>query len=286
MNNNTYDEYTAAIKAQYDEVKVGLYSSFLLQPTPAQLRNLCVLLFDYQLSKADEEIFNLFFQVKEGENLRRIIENFDVEKFKAVKNFLTGKNTKTNPNSLNLIAVLVNFNPRPFSKFIQQGATVVKKTAVEVFIKEEESQEILKHEYLQENRILHQKKPKPRSIAIGVGVIGLIVGSFGIKKEYFPDKECVQWNKDHYEEVVCAGSKIGFADVNPIIERQESLLEFKKIEVSDTTTFFKNKQSVIWYCKKDGKCEYFNAPGLHPESGKTLKPISKYIIKKYVLTVN
>ncbi|MFC6876745.1 hypothetical protein ACFQZF_09500 [Flavobacterium myungsuense] len=51
----------------------------------------------------------------------------------------------------------------------------------------------------------------------------MIVGSFGIKKEYFPEKECLQWNKDHYEEVVYDGSKIGFADVNPIIERQESL---------------------------------------------------------------
>ncbi|MFC6876844.1 hypothetical protein [Flavobacterium myungsuense] len=286
MNSSTYENYTEAIKAQYDEVKEGMYASFLLQPTPAQLRNLCVMLLDHGLSKADEGIFTLFFQVKEGENLRRSIENFDVEKFKAVKNFLTGKNTKTNPNSLNLIAVLVNFNSRPFSKFIQQGATVVKKTAMEVSIQEEESREIIKQEYFQENVILHQKKPKARSIAIGVGVIGLIVGSFGIKKEYFPDKECVQWNKDHYEEVVCEGSKIGFADVNPIIEGQESLLDFKKIEVSDTTTFFKNKQPVIWYCKQDGKCEYFNAPGLHPESGKTLKPISKYIIKKYVLQEN
>ena len=121
MNSSTYENYTVDIKAQYDEVKAGMYASFLLQPTPAQLRNLCVLLLDQGLSNADEGIFNLFFQVKEGENLRRSIENFDVEKFKAVKNFLTGKNTKTNPNSLNLIAVLVNFHPRPFSKFIQQG---------------------------------------------------------------------------------------------------------------------------------------------------------------------
>jgi hypothetical protein len=42
---------------------------------------------------------------------------------------------------------------------------------------------------------------------------------------------------------------------------------------------------MIWYCKQDGKCDFINAPGLHPESGKTLKPISKYVIKKYVLKV-
>ena len=90
-----------------------------------------------------------------------------------------------------------------------------------------------------------------RIIALAAGAAGLLLVSYRIKKEYFSNKECVQWNKDHYEEVVCAGSKIVFADVNPIIERQESVLDFKKIEVSDTTTFFKNKQPVIWYCKKD-----------------------------------
>lgn len=283
MNSNTYDEYTAAVKARYEEVKVGVYSSYLLQPTPAQLRNLCVLLLDNGLNKSDEGIFTLFFQVKEGENLRKSIENFEIEKFKAVKNFLMGKNAKTNSNSLNLTAVLVNFQPRPFSKFIQQGATDVKKTSLEVLFKEEKSQEILKQEYLQENRILHQKKPKARSIAIGVGVVGLLIGSYGIKNEYFPEKKCMQWNNDHYEEVVCEGNRVAFSEINPIIKRQESLIDFKKIEVCDTTIFFKNEQPLVWYCKQDGECEYFNAPGLHPESGKTLKPISKYIIKKYVL---
>ncbi len=74
---------------------------------------------------------------------------------------------------------------------------------------------------------------------LAAGAAGLLFGSYRIKKEYFPDKECVQWNKDHYEEVVCEGSKIGFANVNPILEKQESVLDFKKIEVCDTTTFLR-----------------------------------------------
>lgn len=283
MNSNTYDEYTAAIKARYEEVKVGVYSSYLLQPTPAQLRNLCVLLLDQGVNKADERIFTLFFQVKEGENLRRSIENFDVDKFKAIKNFLLGKNAKTNSNSLNLIAVVVNFQPRPYSKFIQQGITEESEPFEGIAIQEEENKEVLRHEYILDDGMLHQKSAKAKKLAIGLGVVGLMLGSYGIKKEYFPDKECLQWNNDHYEEVVCEGNEVAFSGVNPIIKKQESLIDFKKIEVYDTTTFFKNKQPQVWYCKQDGKCEYFNAPGLHPESGKTLKPISKYIIKKYIL---
>jgi hypothetical protein len=82
--------------------------------------------------------------------------------------------------------------------------------------------------------------------------------------------------------VVCAGNKIGFYDINPIFDKNDDLLDFKKISVCDTTTFFKYNQPMVWYIKQNGKCEYFNAPGLHPISGKPLRPISKYIIAKYI----
>ena len=42
-------------------------------------------------------------------------------------------------------------------------------------------------------------------------------------------------------------------------------------------------QPLILYGKNAAKeYEYFTHPGLHPETGKTLKPISRYIIKKYI----
>jgi len=80
---------------------------------------------------------------------------------------------------------------------------------------------------------------------------------------------------------------IGSAEVIPL--NQYVLDNFKKITVSDTTTFFKNgdyDMPVVWYGKSSNKKEheYFNRPGLHPETGKTLKPISRYIIKKYILS--
>jgi hypothetical protein len=92
----------------------------------------------------------------------------------------------------------------------------------------------------------------------------------------------MQWNTNHYEEVVCEGNKIGFANINPIFERDEKLLDFKKIEVCDTTIFFKDNQPIVWYIKQNNKCEYFNAPGLHPITNKPLRPITQYIIDKYV----
>jgi hypothetical protein len=42
---------------------------------------------------------------------------------------------------------------------------------------------------------------------------------------------------------------------------------------------------MVWYGKEPitGKYEYFSQPGLHPITGKTLKKISPYIIKKYII---
>ena len=59
-------------------------------------------------------------------------------------------------------------------------------------------------------------------------------------------------------------------------------MQLRKIDVSDTTTFFKHEKAQVWYCKKEKQIEYFNGPGFHPENGKVLKPITNYMIEKYV----
>jgi hypothetical protein len=48
--------------------------------------------------------------------------------------------------------------------------------------------------------------------------------------------------------------------------------------------FFNEDGSVkLWYGKNKNKdLEYFTALGLHPETGKTLKPITQYMIDKYI----
>jgi len=114
-----------------------------------------------------------------------------------------------------------------------------------------------------------------------------VLGSigYGVKQHFFSNKECLVWVKDHYEAI----------DYNEVINSVEvipfnrSLLDdFKKLSVCDTTNFFKNgdyKKPIVWYGKavNSKEFDFFNRPGLHPETGKTLKPISKYIIEKHIL---
>ncbi|WP_157961207.1 hypothetical protein [Lutibacter citreus] len=39
---------------------------------------------------------------------------------------------------------------------------------------------------------------------------------------------------------------------------------------------------IIWYGKSiNGELDYFNSRGVHPITGKELKPITEYILKQY-----
>lgn len=91
-------------------------------------------------------------------------------------------------------------------------------------------------------------------------------------------KECMFWKNDHYEEVFC-DEKIEGANV--IALNEERLKLFRKIKSPDTLTA-ENAMGKIWYDKSDKKVEFFTYYGIHPTNGKTLKPVTPYILETYV----
>lgn len=119
-------------------------------------------------------------------------------------------------------------------------------------------------------KIVQRKRPVLIILAV------LLLGSTSYYAFVKNAKECVVWVGDHYEEVACSGDELEKPYNKQLLE------EFRKVQVNDTTTFFKYGKPVIWYDKSNKRLEYFTAPGLHPTNGKTLKPISEYMINKYV----
>ncbi|WP_405199364.1 hypothetical protein [Christiangramia sp. LLG6405-1] len=91
-------------------------------------------------------------------------------------------------------------------------------------------------------------------------------------------EECMIWVEDHYESKKCEGER------GEQIYRAYLVENFRQIEVSDTTSFFKNGEVQVWYDKFNNELYYFTAPGINPENGKTLRPITNYMINKYVLS--
>ncbi|MDY0780961.1 hypothetical protein [Tenacibaculum sp. IB213877] len=89
------------------------------------------------------------------------------------------------------------------------------------------------------------------------------------------------WKEDHYEEVSFDPKKYGIGQLK--LYKEERIENFKKIKGECDYTFFNNGEIKVWYGKNNkGELELFTSIGLHPETGKTLKPITKYMIRKYI----
>jgi hypothetical protein len=282
MIKNTIVDYTKGIKAKYEEEKLGNNHEFLSHPTLALLRDFCLQKYTEGLSDQDLETFEKYFKGKS--DLKNIIYNYEIKNFKAIESFLLDINKKTSTLNLNLIAILIDFNPRPFSHFFRDESNQNTDNNFKKLFKEESE---LKNE---ENSDEHFSltKVKKSKITFGVFLIVIITIGFFAFGVFNTKKNCMQWTNDHYEEVSCdanSNQKMGLFHDNPLIKNNQDLIDhFKKIKVCDTTIYFnKNGTPRVWYGKSfTGNHDCFSMPGLHPETGKTLKPISQHIIGKYL----
>ncbi|SHN19146.1 hypothetical protein [Flavobacterium xinjiangense] len=287
MNKITFEEYKNAIRIKYEVSKIEEVSGILLNPTPAQLRNLCLMRLDHCLTKTDGSVFRMFFNVKEEEKVRKEIENFDIGKFKPIISFLKEEKDSDNVTRIELAAILVDFNPRPYSKYLLNGK-IIEKSNLDVtsLVEEKESDVDYFSEDKREEEVVetkHNDRVKKKAVIVLTVFLSLFFMGYSVKNMIFPEKECMKWDGDHYEAVDCKNEKLGIGNVTSVVVLNEDLLSFKKIEVSTNTIFFKKGKPIVWYGKSfEGNYEYFNQPGLHPETEKTLKPISEYIIKKYL----
>lgn len=278
---NTFDAYIIAVRSKYEVEKNKKYSDFLLKPSPAQLREFCLLIHDNGLSNKDKKVFELFFKINPDSTLRRAIEKIDVEKLKKICNFLNGKSISTSQNSLNLIAILVDYELRPYSFFLNSDL-IDEDDEIKGIIESGNSiKTFVQKETLQTTK---PRKNYMKKIAIGfIGLVGITSIGYTAKNIIAPEPQCMQWQKNHYQVVDCNSDiQQGLLIQNEIIPYNETQSKLVKIEVSDTTTFFKNGKSLYWYCKVNGKPEFFNTHGVHPETGKALKQVSEYIVGKYI----
>ena len=278
IKNNTLDDYKNQIKVKFELEKTGRNADFCLNPSPANFRKWCCVVFESGLNVNDEEIFRKFFLWNDNDDKFQKIKNFDIDKFRPFQNFLTKNTDISQLESLNLIAVLLDFKQRPFSKFrLIDIADEVPDQEIKFSISENVVQPKSNKIKIQE---VTQSKIDFNKIAIVVSICLILIL---IIKWNFLDKKCMIWKSNHYETTDCNNLKQGIIANNPVAIDHNDLENFKKIKVSQSTVFFKNNQPCVWYGKSvSGEYEYFSSCGLHPETGKTLKPISKYIIDKYV----
>ncbi|WP_268847441.1 hypothetical protein [Flavobacterium aestivum] len=286
MDKTTFEEYKSAIKAQYRAQKTdSIYGS-----TPAQLRDLCLNIFENRLTKSDENIFRSYFGAKEDEKLGRAIENFGTGRLKSVISFLKGEKDSGNKIRVELAAIVIDFELRPLSKYSQyKGTTDI--ISIEIPTGKEQNvtvdsiddlEEFTGNEVIIEDNIKNKKLIR-KIIPFLTGFLFLFFMMYTIKDIISPTKQCMQWKGNHYEAVDCTNEKLGIGQLNNIVPIDENTMELRKLDPKAALVFFKNGKALVWYSKNDGEIELFNQPGFNPETDKPLKAITNYIIKSHRL---
>lgn len=273
MTQNDFEAYKKAIKLKYEVEKTGLYSSFLLSPSRANLRKLCAERFKGNKASDDLTTYKMFFGFEFEEGNFNKLKN-ETDRFRAIENFLKGLTDTNDIEGINLAAILVDFVPRPYLKFAKIHSSTENENEINV---------ITNPQRAISQKSVFIKGKKKRNVIIGlIGLTGLFSLGYTTKDLIFPKKQCMQWQENHYELLDCQSKVSSLYTTSPIIPIDEDIIELNKLKVCDTTTFFKGGKAIIWYCKVDGEPEYFDDSGFHPITGKTLKPVTDYIIKKYV----
>lgn len=301
MQNITQEKFKKAIRDKYKIEKEGKNFEFLSSPSPAKLRDLCWEIFTSGRSKDDLNVFSSFFGCEFSiENKKKVFDQTD--KFRPIGFFFKGKTAETNSNAIDMAAILVDYELRPFNKFRTVGVNSVKENVVKEVVLVDEVKETIEevHETSVLDSDLFFNKPeiqqgimsvkpnsfvgttKPDKIKYALIFVTLLCISavvyFTINK-----KHCMQWSQDHYELVDCDLKIEGFAASNPVEILDETLINLKKIKVCDTTQYFdKNGNAIVWYAKTANGIDFFDGHGRHPENNNSLRPVTHYIINKYV----
>ena len=307
MQKITFEDYKKAVKAKFEIEKEGVYFNFLTPPSQANLRNLCWERFKSNSNADDLSVFSSFFEFEFDSEKKNHFRD-QTDRFRPIGSFLKGEKDPANRFAVELAAILVDFQPRPFKKYKERGIIILEESIKGPEVpfafnidEEEKNENDEENEYENEAKfenpliasnqlgLIGNPQPSPSDVLIrklkfiAIGVVIVFGLGFLISRYVFPKKQCMQWTGNHYEKVDCDLKANGFAGTNIIEPFDENKYKLKKIKVCDTTRFFNNSNdAIIWYAKKsDSAADFFNTHGRHPETNKPLRPVTKYIVTKY-----
>lgn len=127
------------------------------------------------------------------------------------------------------------------------------------------------------NKMISFLKKNKISLTVSGTIIIIMLLIYSVNKQRW-----MIWEDVKYIEVGFDPEKYNLGQLK--LYDEDRIKNFKKVTVNCDTEFFDASGKVkIWYGKNVKKeLEFFTSLGLHPETGKTLDPITDYMIKKYV----
>lgn len=301
-------DYQKAVLQDYRKKKdSNTISQRLVHPTPANLKEACIAVCQERYDRKDELLLRDFFGKQDAPSAYlQAIKKYDTDKFKALLNFLNEKVKNPDPKNVELLAWLIDFEPRPFKlgrryddlnmeqESIKEANGDPGEQEVQVQDGEEEEKAQEESEASRKNKdedsisALTDTRQKTKFILIkqpAIMLTGVFILVGAISYLVFRptgSERCMYWVGDHYEQVSCNHT---FQNTLVIAYDSIKLTTFKRITRTDTIT--ENSKGKVWYSKIDNNIEFFTSGGFHPVYiHRRLKPITEYIVNKYVSCKN
>ncbi len=286
-------DYKNLVFQDYQKKKLANAISLnLINPTSAGLKAECKAVCELRYDKKDEKSLKGFLgQYDDKAGCLKAIAKCETDKFKPLVNFLKGKTFDPDKKYIELLAWLIDFDLRPY-EFGKKYDTNKYEDIIEQEAETHMPTSGVEHKTINEplqttapeapdTRKVNFKKTGLWAIVISLLIGGNVYWLFHYKNSsahLTGQEKCMYWADDHYEQISC-NQKIQ----NKIIIAFDSvkLNNFKKITRPDTITL--KAKGHVWYTKIKGEIEFYTSDGFHPvDLQLRLKPITDYIIKKYI----
>ena len=303
-DNYNFANYQKTVISLYEEKKNnGSLPLGLLELTPGKLRDECIMICHERPDDKDLPILRSFLGAAENmaAYIRILEEKRKIDKFRPLINFLNKRTDYTNRYNIELLAWIINFTPRPYSKWeIESRLNKPEVTPPEKLSSGEEETDTKTSVDITLGGGENPGKDLPPSEPGGTVSPGPKKPWFkrNIKQTAFSlmaattlcggtymfayngSQGCMYWTGDRYKSVPCQ-EKVEGATVLALDSAK--LLNFRKINVPDTLTI--SSINNLWYTKITvDSAEFYTGSGFHPLfPEKRLKPVTPYILNKYVL---
>ncbi|TDG37545.1 hypothetical protein EZJ43_00155 [Pedobacter changchengzhani] len=277
------EAYRKEVLQAYQNRKIsGKLSPNLTSPTGAKLKAECAIVYSERPSIKDDEILRLFFTVRDKDYTKGI-EHYGIDGFKQLVKVLNGKDIKIGSKYIELLAWLIDFQPRPYqlkdayavSSVGEKSLTSNQSEKPNLPVHSGEEKKLGGNNFITEPEANARPKIKFNKLIlalVSITIMGIII-YFIAKPKY------MYWKVDRYETMAFY-KKVGDT---PILEIDHfKAKHLKKITQPDTLT--ENALGKVWYVKVNvDSAEFYTSRGEYPlDTNKVLKPVTKYILAKYV----
>ena len=315
-----FADYSTLIFRYYEKQKAANKVPMdLIEPKPARLRDLCFMVCSERFDRKDEATLKNFFgNARDREACLKAIEHCEIDRFKPLITYLSDSSVKTHSKNVELLAWLIDFQPRPFDYRMRY---VVDEPEIPVISASPNETEVLEVEPVvpvinpdpvstgpsEKEQVIQQGPPvqtgetpsqttsgrgrtmktTKRVVALTTIIIVLVSIGFYVLSRHSPktyppippgSQGCMFWAEDHYQPVPC-NMKLG--DTLVIALDSEKLVHFRKITRPDTIS--DNARGSVWYVRYHGNYEFYTSDGYHPiDPQLRLRPITPFIIARHV----